>query len=241
MGTDTTTISSHLLSTRPLSAATVQAAQTQGVAITTLSFIETQPVQSVDTLHEIEQSLYLNTTVVFTSMNAVEAVAAVMLDHRPNWQIYCIGHTTRQLVEQYFPEDAIVGTANNAVALADKIIEDELADEVHFFCGNIHRPELVDMLFAAGILVTEVIVYETIPQQHQLSREYDGVLFFSPSAVESFFTINKLSPSTVVFAIGQTTADAVRTHCSNKIIIASQPGKEALAQKAVEVLSKHHP
>jgi hypothetical protein len=57
-------------------------------------------------------------------MNAVDAVAAYLTDEQPNWQVYCIGFTTHQLVKKYFGPQVIVGVAENAAALAEKIIED---------------------------------------------------------------------------------------------------------------------
>ncbi len=237
MATDKPTILPCLLSTRPLGDAIIQDAANRGVTIKTVSFIDTAPVHTTEVVEEIQAALLQSTTVVFTSMNAVESVVDIMQDQQPNWQIYCIGQTTRTLIEKYFGEERIIGTADNAVLLADRIIEDELADEVVFFCGDQRRPELPDMLFAAGILVTEIVVYETIPTHHKLNENLAGVLFYSPSAVDSFFVNNKLDKGTLVFAIGDTTATTIRKYCSNKIILADKPGKEGLAKKAIEILT----
>ncbi|MBL7770881.1 MAG: uroporphyrinogen-III synthase [Flavipsychrobacter sp.] len=237
MAIDTHTILPRLLTTRPLADATILEAKKRGVEISTLSFIDTAPIHTAEIIEEIQAALLMSTTVVFTSMNAVESVVEIMQDQQPDWQIYCIGQTTKSLIEKYFGEDRIIGTADNAVALADRIIEDELSDEVVFFCGDQRRPELPDMLFAAGILVTEIVVYETIPIHHKLNESIAGVLFYSPSAVESFFVNNKLEPRTLVFAIGDTTATTIRKFCSNKIILADKPGKEGLAKKAIDILA----
>ncbi|KYP14338.1 uroporphyrinogen-III synthase [Flavihumibacter sp. CACIAM 22H1] len=237
MGIDQNTILPRLLTTRPLADTTVEEAARRGVEIKTLSFIDTTPVHTAATIEEIQSALFMRTTVVFTSMNAVESVVEIMQDQQPDWQIYCIGHTTKLLIEQYFGKDRIIGTADNAVSLADRIIEDELAEEIVFFCGDQRRAELPDMLFAAGILVTEIVVYETIAVHHKLNENLAGVLFYSPSAVESFFVNNKLELRALVFAIGETTAAAVRKFCSNKIILADKPGKEALAKKAIDILA----
>ncbi len=47
-------------------------------------------------------------------------------------------------------------------------------------------------------------------------RTYDGVLFFSPSAVESFAQRN-LFEETTVFCIGKTTEAEARKHTNNII------------------------
>lgn len=215
-------------------------AASRGVDITELSFIDVTPIETTEILEEIRETMLMSATVVFTSMNAVEAVGNLLEDQQPDWQIYCIGQTTRELVEIFFGEDAIAGTADSAIALADRIIEDAMADEVIFFCGDQRRAELPDMLFAAGIIVTEIVVYETIPTPHKLNETYAGVLFYSPSAVESFFRNNKLAQQTLAFAIGTTTAEAIKKHCRNKIIKADEPGKEALVQKAIGILGNGH-
>lgn len=240
MATNPTTIRPRLLSTRPLSDELINNAASRGVDITELSFIDVAPIETTEVLEEIKESLLMSATIVFTSMNAVEAVANVLEGHQPDWQIYCIGHATRELVEIFFGEEAIAGTAESAIALADRIIEDAMTDEVIFFCGDQRRPELPDMLFAAGIIVTEIVVYETIATPHKLNESYAGVLFYSPSAVESFFRNNKLPQQTLAFAIGSTTADAIKKHCRNKIIKADEPGKEALVKKAIGILGNGH-
>lgn len=237
MATDSITISSRLLTTRPLSDELIAEAKQQGILINTVSFIETEPIQTTEVTEEIEAALLLQTTVVFTSMNAVEAVVDYMQDQQPDWQIYCIGHTTQLLIEKHFGKDCIIGTADNALALADRIIEDELCEELVFFCGDQRRAELPDMLFAAGILVTEVTVYKTRAVHHEIKETYAGVLFYSPSAVESFFYNNRLTMGSLAFAIGETTATAIRKFCQNRIVLADKPGKESLAKKAIDILS----
>jgi uroporphyrinogen-III synthase len=81
------------------------------------------------------------------------------------------------------------------------------------------------------------VVYETLAIEHAVVKEYDAVLFFSPSAAESFFKKNKLLTKTIVFAIGNTTAQTVSRFCSNKVIISKLPGKDELVGQAIEYFS----
>ncbi|MEP6751042.1 MAG: uroporphyrinogen-III synthase, partial [Bacteroidota bacterium] len=55
----------------------------------------------------------------------------------------------------------------------------------------------------------------------------------SPSAVTSFFSKNKVSNQTTLFAIGNTTASAIKKHATTSIIISDKPGKENLVEKAI--------
>ena len=49
----------------------------------------------------------------------------VIKEKKPSWKIYCIGTTTQQLVVKYFGQDAVIGTANDAAALAKLIVEEQ--------------------------------------------------------------------------------------------------------------------
>lgn len=223
-----------ILSTRPLDALLVNQAKQQGIDIEELSFIKTEPVFSIEVQQEIQQAFILTSVVVFTSMNAVEAVAFFLEDARPDWTIYCIGHTTAKKVEEYFGRRAIAGTADDAVSLADLIIADRFTNEIIFFCGDKRRDELPDLLRNDNFNVNEINVYQTISLPHKIKKNYTAILFFSPSAVVSFFENNQLPVNTMLFAIGNTTAAEIKKYTPNTIMIAEQPGKENMVKQAIE-------
>ncbi len=222
-----------ILSTRPINELLVAEALSKNIEIDTLSFIETTPIETVEVQQEIELASNQIATVVFTSMNAVDAVTEMLDGFIPEWTIYCMGYATKELVKNYFGEHAIAGTADNASELAEEIIENEEPDEVIFFCGNKRRDELPGKLKKQRIEVNEIVVYQTENTQHKISKIYDGILFFSPSAVESFFAVNKLPEYTVVFAIGQTTKETVSRFCKNRIVVSKLPGKDQLVEQAI--------
>lgn len=223
-----------ILCTRPLNATLVDEAMNAGIHIHELSFIETEPIQSITVQQEIEQVVLQKATVVFTSMNAVEAVAFYQEGTQPDWDIYCIGTTTNKLVAKYFGQEKIKGTANDAASLAELITEDRFIDEVIFFCGDQRRDELPAILQEHDIEVNEIEVYQTISIAHKIDKVYHGILFFSPSAVASFFKNNKLPDATILFSIGNTTANEIKKYSSNKIITSDEPGKEHLVMKMME-------
>ncbi|MEO5681866.1 MAG: uroporphyrinogen-III synthase [Chitinophagaceae bacterium] len=214
-------------------ASLIDEAAMQGIDINVDVFIETEAIQSIEVQQEIEQALLQSATVVFTSMNAVEAVAAYANEELPDWNIYCIGNTTRQLVINYFGDHSIAGTGDNAIELAELIAEEAFTDEVIFFCGDQRRDELPENLRNNGIEVTEIMVYHTIATAHPIKRQYNGILFFSPSAVDSFFFKNKTDKQTMLFAIGNTTAAAIKKHTAASVIVSDTPGKENVVAKAI--------
>ena len=222
-----------ILCTRPVDNSLTQKALTQHIRLDTLSFIATEPIQTIEVQQEIEQAALQVATVIFTSMNAVEAVTDTLDGHVPEWQIYCIGHTTKQLVETYFGTGTVTGSADSAAELADLIIENNDAEEVIFFCGNKRRDDLLNKLQDENIIVNEIVVYLTKDIQHRVAERYDAILFFSPSAAESFFKINNPVPECILFAIGNTTRKTIEQFCENKIIVSKSPGKDMLVEQAL--------
>jgi uroporphyrinogen-III synthase len=224
----------NILCTRPLNGPLIKEAEQRGFTIDVLSFIEISKTEDITTKKEIEQAAAREAAVVFTSMNAVEAVTESLNGKKPGWKIFCIGNTTRKLVHEYFGPAAIAGTGGTAAELARQIAADRFIDEVFFFCGNIRRDELPAILRQQDILVKETVVYSTSLLPQKIKADYKGIVFFSPSAVRSFFQVNKPAETTVLFAIGTTTAEEIKKHTANKIIIADEPGKENLVQKMME-------
>jgi uroporphyrinogen-III synthase len=51
--------------------------------------------------------------------------------------------------------------------------------------------------------------------------------------VKSFFQLNKVPDQTVLFAIGNTTADELRGFAKNKIVISDVPTKETLIHNVI--------
>ncbi|MBS1567341.1 MAG: uroporphyrinogen-III synthase [Bacteroidetes bacterium] len=227
----------EILCTRPLPDDLLDTIRGEGIGIDIIPFIETEPIQSIEVQQEVEQALAKSATIVFTSMNAVDAVAGYM-DEKPDWRVYCIGTATRRLVEEHFGKAAIAGTAPDASELAELIVEEDTGDEIIFFCGNQRRDELPSILEANGLSLEEIVVYETVDVPRKLSKVYNGVLFFSPSAVDSFFSVNKVKEGVLLFAIGNTTAKTIKKYSSNKVIISDEPGKENLVEKMLEIFGK---
>ncbi len=175
-----------ILCTRPIGEALVAKAASHHIFIDEISFIDTEETIDNNIAKRIEQLSRENINVVFTSMNAVEAVRR-FIPETSTWEIFCIGNTTRELVENIFGEKNIKGIADNALHLAENIISQPGIEKVYFFCGDQRRDELPGKLKEHGIEIEELAVYKTIETSEVVSKKYDGILFFSPSAVKSFF------------------------------------------------------
>lgn len=227
----------HILSTRPLPQALVEEAAAQNIVIDEMSFIETKSIIDAVVGERIAELFQKPITAVFTSMNAVTAVSELFQKPIP-WNVYSIGNTTANLITKLF-QLPIVGTANDAEMLADVIIKDNIK-EVYFFCGTIRRDVLPQKLRAANISVEEVFVYKTTETPQVVNSFYDAILFYSPSAVESFFSANKIEATTLLFAIGNTTAEKIKQHSGNTLIVSARTGKEDLIKETIAYFNKQN-
>lgn len=196
-------------------------------------FIETSLLEKAG---EIKKALAANEVLIFTSANAVRAVEKVFDKAMgKTYKIYCIESNTSKKVAEVFGKSAIVGTSAYGADLAEIIIEKETANKIFFFCGNLRRDVLPEKLKAAGKNLEILEVYETVDKAQEINKAFDGFLFFSPSAVVSFFKQYPKLNKGNYFAIGTTTQDALLSFVENKkIIISARPEKELLLETAIE-------
>jgi uroporphyrinogen-III synthase len=222
-----------ILSTKKLEPSLIERAEKLGIAILEQEFISVKPIWSEEKLREVRMwAMAGKGYVAFTSAHAVTAVDNSLCDAdvliATEWKIFCLSGKTKEALDKALAlKKDIAGEAQNAAGLAQKIIEQGVRELV-FFCGNKRRNELPELLKASGVLVHEVMVYETYGIASLVNPDMDGILFFSPSAVESFFSINRLPATVVCFAIGKTTADSIAAHTGNKVVISGSPGQEGV-------------
>ncbi|MDQ2751878.1 MAG: uroporphyrinogen-III synthase [Bacteroidota bacterium] len=219
----------RLLSTRLLDENTTAKTADANIYIHSVSFIQTQSIFSDELTNHLQQLATEPLCVVFTSANAVSAVAELI--QQPNWKIFCVSGKTKEHVIAAFGEDAILASAKNAHLLAERIIALNSVKKVVFFCGDQHLNILSQKLLEHNIVTDEIIVYTTLPTPQFIEENYDGILFFSPSAVHSFFSMNTVPIDTVFFSIGDTTTAAIQSYCTNKIITSDWPGVESLLEQ----------
>jgi uroporphyrinogen-III synthase len=226
----------YVLSTRPLSEVLLEEAAAKGVTIDVVSFIGTTRLQDETLSKRLAELVKQPVTAVFASVNAVTAIEG---KERPDWKIFCISGATRRAAEERFGREAIVAVADSAKELAAVIIGREGSGEIWFFCGDRRREELPDRLKAAGCQVHEVVVYQTILTPHRIDKTYDAIVFFSPSAVESFFSMNIVGPQVPLFAIGRTTAAALHQHGPNPVTISEKPDEQLLIRQLIKSIDEH--
>ena len=164
-----------------------------------------------------------NEFLIFTSQNAVESLlksthkAAII--HK---RCFCVGEKTKAMLEDN--GFVVLVCAEYAAELASIICNKYQKQSFTFFSGNLRKDILPDAMQLAQIQFEEIPVYETVFTPQSLSPESDGILFFSPSAVDSYLRMNEIKDQWC-FCIGKTTAEALKK-ITNNIIIANQPSVE---------------
>lgn len=226
----------QILSTKKISDSFIEYADDHNICIDSLNFIETKESVSDEIKNRIIELSQQNITAIFTSSNAVNAVGKIV-SAKTHWKIFCIEPSTKKTVDNIFVSSRIAGTAKDAEELSQKIIEDKSVKHIVFFCGNQRRDLLPSELNKNGIDVEELIVYHTIEKPQTVSKKYDGILFFSPSAVRSFFSTNDLKEETIIFTIGKTTGEEVKNFSNNTRVVSEIPDTGKLIGEVIKYFS----
>lgn len=211
----------------------IHLAASKNIRLEVIPFIEVKWVNESIVTQKVLAYAKQEIVVIFTSVQGVESVVHKLHSQKPHWRIACTSGKTERKVADYFGTHRIAATANNASELAKKILDLGVGEAV-FFCGNSRRDELPDILKNGNVALTELVVYETMATPVHVTKRYDGILFFSPSAIKSFFSVNKLTSKTVLFAIGETTKESLVEFKDHKIISIDQPNKEDLVRLALQ-------
>jgi len=168
---------------------------------------------------------------IFTSKNAVRAVQPSTFSIQ---YCFCVGENTKKLLEE--KGHKVIEIAQNASELGEIISKKYENEHFFFFCGNLRRDELPTTLEENNVSCKEVIVYKTHKNLKEFRRPFNGILFFSPSGVQSYTTSNEIGDA-VAFCIGATTASEAKKYTDN-IIIANKPTVENVIVQAVKYVDK---
>ena len=228
-----------VLSTKKLEPSLVEQARENGIEIIEQEFISIKPIwnqETFDTILRFINDKKLN--IVLTSANSVDILNSYMHFNDTylvvDWNIFCLSGKTKEAIHNaLLLKKNIVGEARNATELAGKIISKGVK-EIVFFCSDKRRDELPAILKSANIKVHEVVIYGTTETPVTVSNDFDAVLFFSPSGVQSFFSANELNEDSICFAIGRTTATSIATFTQNKIINSIVPDPKMMVEEVIE-------
>lgn len=172
---------------------------------------------------------------IFTSSNAVRACFPNDTATVTPLDCCCVGEKTRDLLLGL--GHRVLECAMAATALATVLVEKYSERYVYFYSGNRSLRVIPDALRGAERRFSEVEVYHTELKINPFDTNFDVVLFFSPSGVESYFK-TEVSTIPTAICIGETTAMAAKKH-TKKYIIAKNPTVEAVLLAGIHLIETH--
>ena len=213
-----------------LSTKTLSAKQRQFFLEADLDLLEQDFIEIENNNFELNN---IKDNLIFSSQNAI-----LSLMNQPDWEkfktknVFCVGIKSKELLEQNdFKVDVYMDYASELAEIITLIYNKE---SFTFFSGNLRKETLPKALKAAKIDFNEIEVYQTMLAPFKISKEekLNGILFFSPSGVESFLTNNKIKDE-ICFCIGETTAETLDKTTRN-IIVADQPSVDNVIEDVIE-------
>jgi len=212
-----------ILSTKILLSSQKQALLDAGFSVTEANFIKTE--NSDFDLNGINDNL------IFTSQNAAQSILLhPKCEELKSKKVFCVGMKTKALLEENgFNVEVYLDYASDLAEIITLIYAKE---SYTFFSGNLRKETLPKALKAAKVNFNEIQVYETTLTPQKIKTAVDGILFFSPSAIESYLKDNKIK-NEICFCIGETTASSLEKTTRN-IIVADQPSVENVIEDVIE-------
>ncbi|OCB75426.1 uroporphyrinogen-III synthase [Flavobacterium crassostreae] len=196
-----------------------------------LDLLEQDFIEIKNTLFELDK---INNNLIFSSQNAV-----LSLMEQNGWEalkakpVFCVGIKTKELLEAN--GFTVLVYLDYASELAEIITLIYNQESYTFFSGNLRRETLPESLKKAGIIFNEIEVYQTTLAPFKISDQenFDAIMFFSPSAVESYLTNNKIKKERC-FCIGSTTAAALEAHKIKNSVIPEIPTIEDVVFEVIQ-------
>lgn len=207
----------HLLSTKVLSDAEIRLLEGAGWQVDhydaiTIEFLTTA-VAPVDHL------------LIFSSRNAVVGFFnSFSKQNLSACRCLCVGNgAAGMLIEKGM---TVLETFPTATELAGSLANKYPGNSFVYYCGNMRLDLIPDTLNDLGLSWQEATVYRTLLNPKKWDRLYDAVLFFSPSAVQSYVALNLMGTATG-YCIGKTTAEALEKY-TNRVLCPKTPDRKSL-------------
>ncbi|OBX24847.1 hydroxymethylbilane synthase [Gelidibacter algens] len=171
--------------------------------------------------------------VIITSQNAVDAITAIVPKEELQFKnIYCVGRRTKKLIESKIGK--VKHSENYAKSLAEYLVEFIDGTEVTHFCSDIRLDELSQTLEKNHIKVNEVEAYKTILDSEKIDSSVEGIMFYSPSTVDSYLKNNSPNDK-VAYCIGETTATEAKKYFED-VRVAKLPTVESV----IDLVNAHY-
>jgi uroporphyrinogen-III synthase len=214
-----------ILCTKELSSSQKQLFLEQGFHVVYKDFISVKTIPF--------QLNSINNSIIFTSKNAVQSVLeSEKITELKLKNCFCVGQKTKELLDEN--NFKVLACENYAEDLGKLIATQYSETAFTFFSGNLRQDVLPNILKDNNVIFDEIKTYETVLTPQKLNEKFDAILFFSPSAVNSYLQENKIENQNC-FCIGNTTAKALE-HKTKNITIAPLQTIESVIETAISTL-----
>ncbi|OYT17237.1 MAG: uroporphyrinogen-III synthase [Bacteroidetes bacterium 4572_77] len=194
-----------------------QLAKKYKVKIDFRKFISIEGVSAVEFRRD-KVAILDHTAVIFTSRNAIDHYFRIAKDMRveiPNdMKYFCVSEAVAYYLQKYvtYRKRKIFYGRGNFAGLMDVILKHK-SDKYLMPCSNIYKQDLPSLLEKNKIKYSKAVIYKTLASDLSDINidEYDMLIFFSPTGVESLFKNfpDYKQGETVIASFGPTTAEAV--------------------------------
>ena len=182
---------------------------------------------------QIEPFPLKNYSLIFTSVNAVEAFFANKFVAHENFaeknfnKIYAVGLRTKKVLRKF--GFGTFKVAKNAKELSEFIIDNSQKEKFVHFCGNLALNVLNKALPLQNISYRKIVIYDNELLYPEIPGKYDACCFFSPSGVRSYAKNNSFE-NLKLFSIGDTTEKELKKFTKNPIITSKESNLDDLLQ-----------
>ncbi|MFA8449240.1 MAG: uroporphyrinogen-III synthase [Bacteroidales bacterium] len=166
-------------------------------------------------------SILDHTAVIFTSRNAVDHFFRIAKEMRvevpDTMKYFCITESTALYLQKYVQyRKRKIFFGNQIFAQLMDVIKKHKSEKFFLPCTDAAKLSMLKMLDDAGIKYSKAIIYKTVSSDLSDIKieDYDMLIFFSPSGVESLFENfpDYNQGDTVIATLGPATAKAVEKH-----------------------------
>tara|TARA_Y100000994_G_scaffold206533_1_gene178696 strand:- start:388 stop:1053 length:666 start_codon:yes stop_codon:yes gene_type:complete len=150
------------------------------------------------------------------------------------YPFFCVGSRTKEkLLELGIKIEACEKSAKN---LAIKIGNNYRKKSFNYFCGKQRLKTIENFALANNIKINISEVYQTNEIHKKINEKFDGIIFFSPSAVRGYASLNTFD-SLKVFSWGNTTTKEITRYCDT-CFTSKSPSTESLILLINKTLKK---
>lgn len=206
----------HLLITKNLEREQVLSLAKQGVEYQVVPALESNFTYNLNEIVEIFNDFSIW---IITSKKAVFAIANVLSKNtkKKDQRVLAVGSSVKREMEKLGYEKIL---SFDSAAELTTAMESYRNEKFIFFCGNNRRDEIPHYAGEQNIDMKMLQVYETFKSEPVIKKNGFGAAFyFSPLGVESTLANNPHLKDLKAYAIGETTAKALKEKGIDEVVI----------------------